>query len=185
MAMQKFWILCLLITLSSWVNAQTDTGKPIPAAAPNWARLTDTTYTIRFPKNWTVDQSGLMGSRFFLFAPLDSANDVFRENFNLIVNEMGQYPNATLEFLADGARQQVESLIEGVHVEAFRLVHLDDKKYYSFEYTGKQGVFNLHWKQRYWLANNKFYVLTFTGEAQQYSSYAPLAERILSSFLFR
>jgi hypothetical protein len=87
--------------------------------------------------------------------------------------------------LADGARQQVESLIEGVHVEAFRLVHLDDKKYYSFEYTGKQGFFNLHWKQRYWLANNKFYVLTFTGEAQQYSSYAPLAERILSSFLFR
>jgi hypothetical protein len=181
--MQKTLFFLMAIGLSVAVNAQ----KPVTAmtdttANTSWARLTDTTYTLRFPNTWTVDQSGLMGSRFFLFSPLDSLNDTFRENFNLIVNDMAAYPDITLEYIADGARAQVESIINEAKMLEFRIVHNDDFKYYLLEYSGKQGKFDLHWKQRFMLFDHRFYVLTFTAEAHQFDQYLPTAERIFDSF---
>lgn len=186
--MQKTAILFFILSLALWGNAQTvaDTkSAPMPTTPANWARLTDSTYTLRFPATWNVDKSGLLGSRFFLFAPLDS-NDTFRENFNLIINDMSIYPELSLEYMADGARQQVESMIQDCKVQEFRIVNQEDNsKYYILEYSGKQGKFDLHWKQVYFMVNNQFYVLTFTAEAPQYERYLPLADRIFASFTFK
>ena len=184
--MQKLLVLLCALSLSAGANAQTTDNKtstPI-TTTPAWARLTDSTYTLRFPPTWTADQSGVLGSRFFLFAPLDS-NDTFRENFNLIINDMSAYPKTTLEYMADGARQQVERMITGVSVQEFRIVHQDGGKYYVFEYSGKQGAIDLHWRQVYVLSNGRFYVLTFTAEEREYARYLPLAERIFASFTLK
>lgn len=184
--MHKQLLFCLGLLWSAAALAQPVASKPAITIPTKWATIKDTTYTMRFPETWTPDQSGMFGSRFFLFSPLDSLNDKFRENFNLVLNNMSAHPEVTLEYLADGAKQQVESMINDVKVHEFRIVNVDGGgKYYLFEYSGKQGAFDLHWRQMYVLGNNNFYVLTFTAEEQQYARYLPVAERIFASFALK
>jgi serine/threonine-protein kinase len=180
------FLTLFLVASAAWAqSARPVMGGKVQPLPSKWPAVNDTTYRLRFPDTWTVDQSGMFGSRFFLFAPLDTAGDTFRENVNLMMNDMRAYPQATLEYLADGAKQQIEQLITDAKVHEFRIAYNGDDKYYLMEYTGKQGQFNLHWKQLYVLANGTFYVLTFTAEESQYTRYLPLAERMFASFALK
>jgi eukaryotic-like serine/threonine-protein kinase len=183
--MQKLQLLFFALSLTVWSHAQPVDGNLSTPSVTKWGRLSDSTYSVRFPGDWSVDQSGQFGTRFFLYAPFDSIDDAFRENFNLVINDINRYPYATVEFMADGARQQVARMISDFKEQEYRIVHNGADSYYVFEYSGKQGTFDLHWKQIYVLEKGKFYVLTFTAEANQYLKYLPIAERIFSSFTLK
>lgn len=49
-------------------------------------------------------------------------------------------------------------------------------------YTGRQGKFNLKWKQIYSVKDEKAYVLTLTCERSQYKKYVVVANKIMSTF---
>lgn len=174
-----YWVLCLpLLTTAQSVI------KPA-SPKPDWATLADAEFSIRYPNSWTLDQTGLFGSNFFLYAPFDTATDVFRENFNLIINDLKEFPGISLAEIAEGARQQILNMVTDVKILEFKEVEEGYDKYYWVEYTGKQGEFNLHWKQHYRLMRNMFYVLTFTAEEEQYIRYTPLANQIFDSFFLK
>lgn len=172
---------CFLLLLCSgffyFGHAQTTTPDKRP-----WLTLNDSIYHLRYPNDWELDQSGRMGSRFFLFAPTDNASDIFRENVNLIVSDLSPYPGVTLDEIAEASREQILSMISDVNIQEFKEEKQGPYPFYTAEYTGKQNELDLHWRQHFLLADNNLYVLTFTAEEGQYKNYIALAERILASF---
>ena len=182
--MQKLLCFFCALGLLAAANAQTVIA-PADKEKPDWATIADQDFTLRYPADWTLDQSGLFGSNFFLYAPMDKGKDTFRENFNLMINDLSEFPGMTLAEMADGARQQVVSMIDSVKILEFKEMEDGFDKYYWMEFSGKQNKFNLHWRQYYWLAHNHFYVLTFTAEEQQYARYLPIAEQVLGSFYLK
>ncbi len=182
--MKKLLFYLLALSLPAVVTAQTVIS-PEAGEKPVWATIADPEFTIRYPPNWTLDQTGLFGSSFFLYAPLEARNDTFRENFNLIINDLREFPGIPLAEMAEGARQQIVSIIKDVKVLEFKEMPDGFDKYYQVEYTGTQGKFKLHWRQHYWLVHNHFYVLTFTAEETDYKRYLPLAEEVFRSFFLK
>lgn len=182
--MKKMLFLMLASGLNALAIAQTVIA-PATDDKPVWATIADPEFTLRYPPNWTLDQTGLFGSNFFLYAPFETRNDTFRENFNLIINDLSEFPGIPLAEVAEGARQQIVGMINDVKILEFKEVPDGFEKYYHIEYTGVQGKFKLHWRQHYWLVHNHFYVLTFTAEEPDYARYLPLAEAIFDSFFLK
>ena len=58
------------------------------AQQENWKTLSTETYKIDYPADWTADRSGIMGPAFVLFTNLTDSNDTFRENVNLIIQDL-------------------------------------------------------------------------------------------------
>ena len=91
----------------------------------------------------------------------------------------------TLKTSVDGDEKEMLVKNFDVQFHEFKIVHEGDNKYYRLEYSGKQGKFDLHWKQVYFFVDHQFYVLTFTAEESQYLLNLPVAERIFASFAFK
>lgn len=52
-------------------------------------------YSVQYPADWEINTSGIMGASFFIFSPVVSAEDQFRENVNFMIQDLGN-TNMTL-----------------------------------------------------------------------------------------
>jgi len=146
-----------------------------------WKTLNGNSYYITYPGNWDLNTSGLMGSSFFFFSKLTSQQDKFRENVNLIIQDLnGQ--NISLDKYIEISVGQIKTMItNGRLLESLRL----NKNGYEFQkviYIGDQGVFKLKYEQYCWIKNGKAYILTLTCENKQFENYKVTGEKILNSF---
>ncbi|NTV45153.1 MAG: hypothetical protein HGB11_01190 [Chlorobiales bacterium] len=154
------------------------------SAGGEWNTLEQEGYSIRYPSSWELNQSGLMGTTFFLFSPFESADDLFRENVNLMIQDLTGL-NMDLNQYTEISEGQVKTLItNGVIIESKR-IKIESGEYHKIIYTGDQGIYNLEYEQYYWIIGNKAYVLTFTGEQQKYAQYKETGEQILNSFVLK
>ena len=76
----------------------------------DWNTFKKDSYTIDYPKDWELDESGQMGTSFILFSPLTSQKDQFRENVNLLVQDLTGY-NLDLDKYVEISEEQVKTLI--------------------------------------------------------------------------
>ena len=155
-----------------------DTAQPVDQ---DWQSLTEDNYTIRYPEGWTLDQSGQMGTRFILLNPLSSAEDKFRENVNLIVQDLSAYDLDLDEYVAI-SEDQVKTMITNANILLSEREKQNDLAFQKLIYTGQQGTFNLKFEQYYWVEGQKAYVLTFTAEADRFDAFQPTGEKVLNSF---
>jgi len=56
-----------------------------------WKTLDQQDYSIQYPSTWELNQSKQMSTSFILFSPLESENDPFKENVNLLVQDISKY----------------------------------------------------------------------------------------------
>lgn len=168
--MRIILILTFLITNSIFVFGQT-----------NWKTVNDNNFTIEYPDNWELNKSGQMGTKFILFSKLSNSSDKFRENVNLIIQDLTG-SNIQLDKYVEISENQIKTLVtNGKIIESKRI---SDKRYeyHKMIYTGKQGVFDLKFIQYYWVLNNKAFVLTFTAEIDEFDDYVQVANGIMDTF---
>ncbi|MCC6460179.1 MAG: hypothetical protein IT260_06895 [Saprospiraceae bacterium] len=178
--MKKLSIWFPLLFLGLVAFGQTDsTGT---AGKKTWRKLAHTNFKIHYPVEWALDETGVMGTSFILFAPLDSDKDKFKENINLNMVNLGGTEVVTMEAFAKAAVDQIENYIEGAKVLGTQKKERRGLWYYEIEFTGKQGQLSLHWKQQYWFKGPLVFILTFTAEETAYGKSLPLAEKMLATF---
>jgi len=150
----------------------------------NWKTLTDSDYSIQYPDTFDLDKSGQMGMSFILLSKQTSQQDLFRENVNLLIQDLtGQ--NIDLDKYVEISEGQIKTMItDGNLIESKRLTD-KSKKFQRVIYTGKQGQFDLKWQQFYWVENKKAYVLTLTCEMSQYDNYVSVGEEIMKTFMIK
>src|ERR1035437_4578073 len=175
--MKNIFISLLFVLLCTHAKSQQnkETG---------WLTLKQKDYSIKYPNNWELDQSGQSGTTFILLSVLEMAEDLFRENINLITQDLNG-KNINLAKYTEISVEQIKTMIPNSKITESELVKGKSGGYHKIIYTGDQNNFHLKFEQHYWVINNKAYILTFTCEESKFADYKEVAEKILNSFTIK
>lgn len=147
----------------------------------DWNTVKKDSYSIDYPKDWELNESGQMGTSFILFSPLASQKDEFKENVNLLIQDLTGY-NLDLDGYVEISEGQIKTMMKNGKIMESKRVTNRTLDYQKVIYTGKQGIYNLKFEQYYWVVDNKAFVLTLTCEEPQFDDYKLIGEKILNSF---
>ncbi len=141
---------------------------------PEWKTLENSEFLIKYPGQWELNQSGISGTNFILFAPNQSPT--FRDNLNLIIQDLkGQ--NIDLNKFTEISVGQIKQYITNS-----KILQSETTTKHKIIYTGSQGQLNLKWEQYYWVKNEKAYVLTFTADQNSFGKQIEIVNSIMDSF---
>lgn len=171
--MRYTWIFCLGL----WLAATTSYAQDI-----HWLKLSGDNYSIQYPEDWQVNESGMMGTEFFLFAPPTSADDEFSENLNYIVIEVGNADGITAEQFAESTIAQIGQVMSDPILVDSDEVTLNGQAYLRVEYTAVQNGNPLHFLQYAHFKGTNMHLLTFTAPIDGYKDYEELAEEMIATF---
>lgn len=148
-----------------------------------WNTIEKDSYSIDYPMDWQLNESGQMGTSFILFSPFTSENDKFRENINFLVQDLTGY-KLDLDAYVEISEGQIKTMMANGSVIESRRLSNQSFNYHKLIYNGKQGNFNLKFEQYIWVMGDKASLLTLTCEEIQFDNYKLKGEKILNSFKF-
>ncbi|TMI85792.1 MAG: hypothetical protein E6H10_02155 [Bacteroidetes bacterium] len=141
-------------------------------------------YKIEYPKSWTLDTSGLVGSELFVFSPLENDTDKFKENVSLIIQNLaGQ--NIDLDKYKEISEKQIASMAANGKLFESSKAQTEKGNFYRLRYAMNQGNFKLIITSYCYIKDEKAYLITFTSEIDKYERYKKTGDKILDSFQFR
>ncbi|MCB0514565.1 MAG: hypothetical protein R2798_14190 [Chitinophagales bacterium] len=146
-----------------------------------WGALTEENYSINYPDDWELNQSGIMGTSFILFSPISSEKDQFRENVNLLIQNLTGL-NLDLNKYVEISVDQIRTILTDGKIITNERITTENLDYQKAIYTGKQGIFDLTFEQYYWVVGDNAFVLTLTCETGEFDNYQTVGEKILNSF---
>jgi hypothetical protein len=164
--------------------AQTLTNLTNTDTISEWKTLFQSNYSIEYPSTWELNKSGQMGTSFILFSPLDSEKDTFKENVNLIIQDLGK-EKIDLNTFTEISEGQIKTLVTNSDLIESKRVKNSNYEFHKIIYTGDQGIFQLKFEQYYWVIDSKAYVLTFTSEKEKFATSSKTGEKIMNSFRFK
>ena len=178
-------IMTLIILVSIFACAQTtnnqESEKNSEQTDGNWKTFDNSNYEIQYPTKWELNQGGQMGTSFIIFSVLESENDKFKENVNLIIQDLsGQ--NIDLNKYTEISEGQIKTMVTNSNLIESKRIKNVRNEYHKIIYSGDQGIFHLQFEQYYTVVNDKAYVLTFTCEKDKFVDYKEIGEKILNSF---
>jgi hypothetical protein len=159
--------------------------KPVPVPADNsdgWKTVTTDAYTIRYPSTWTLDNSGRMGMTLQIFSALSSPDDKFRENVNLVIQDLSGQPVKKLDQYMLLSENQIKTMLADPEILSCERSNRDGQEFQNIQYTAKQGIYKLRFQQYCTIKNEKAYVLTFTCVADEFEKYREVGGKIMDSF---
>ncbi len=156
-------------------------GQKQAAETVVWKTLEYSSYSIEYPETMELSSAGTMGTSFALFFALDSPEDRFRENINLIIQDLAGLGMDLDKYVEISEGQVATMLTDGRMIENRRF-EKDGAGFQKMIYTGTQGVLSLKFEQYYTIRNEKAYILTFTAEADQFDKYKDTAEEVMNTF---
>lgn len=139
-------------------------------------RDTDEYYVV-IPKGWAFDDTGQNGTKFMMFSPSDGENDSFKENINLIVQDLKANP-MSLDDYAELTLTQYVSM--GVTV--VENVQTANPMRQKFVLSAQQGGFDLRLVQYCWMIDDQAYVLTLTCLKDEQEQYWEAGLKAMDSF---
>lgn len=181
--MTKILTTLLLFTFIACGQTQ-ESNNSAKETKHNWKTLDGKDYSIQYPADWELNQSGQMGTTFILFSPLETSQDKFRENVNLLIQDLSGH-NLDLNKYVEISEGQVKTMITNSTLIESRRVKTGFDEYHRMIYKGDQGMFHLKFVQFYWVKNDKAYVLTLTCERDKFLVFKEVGEAILKSFTFK
>ena len=146
-----------------------------------WNSLNEKDYSIQYPEKWELKKSGQMGTSFILFSQLTSETDQFKENVNLIIQDLTGH-NIDLNKYVEISEGQIKTMITDGNIISSNRFKNKGTEFQKVVYTGKQGIFILKFKQYYWVQNDKAYALTLTCEVNEFNNFKDIGEKMLDSF---
>lgn len=138
-------------------------------------------FEITYPDGWEKQEPS-EGPVVMFFSPLRSTDDTFSENVNIIVQDLGgvvtldQYVEASLEALGQG--------LQNFELESSERVTVDGTPAERITYTGSYEGTPLKWTQWILLRGSNDYVITYTGEQDQFDAFSEEAADMVASMTF-
>ena len=125
-----------------------------------------------------------MGTSLILFSPLETRQDKFKDNVNLLIQDLSGH-NLNLNKYVEISEGQIKSMITNSTLIESKRIKTGLEEYHRMIYTGDQGMFHLKFEQYFWVKDEKAFVLTLTCEQDKFSDYKEVGEAILNSFTFK
>lgn len=152
----------------------------IPDKPAAWETYNTDEYSIRYPSDWELDLSGSLGPEVFLYSPPDETTPEFKENVNLLIQEL---PDSTdlAAYIAATEQDVVKAGGELITSKSMR----DSAGEYgvmAYTYTVKLNGKEMNFRQHVRISDHKAYLLTFTNLQKAPDVFEETAARILGSF---
>ncbi len=138
-------------------------------------------YQIQYPTSWQIDSSRKMGADLLLFSPLEGGSDTFRDNVNVIIQDLAGR-NMDLAKYRAFTDDQLKRISRSIEIYESVLDDTGDKQFYFVSYAMTQGQYRMRIMTKCFIANNKAYLATFTCELNKFEQYSAVASDILKSF---
>jgi len=152
---------------------------------PDWLTFHNGGYDIDYPSDWKLDDSGKSGANVIFYAPFDSDADKYRENVNLVVEDLTG-KNLDLLGYVQKSESQIKSVLKGCVFEENRIIYNRfSGNYFKFVFSGKSDGIDVKYEQFYWVINNKAFVVTLAVEASKFDTYKVVGEKILNSLIIK
>jgi hypothetical protein len=182
--MKKLIGLFLLPSILSFGQATKPQKVELKTPKSDWKTFAKDSISIQYPPNWELNDKGIMGTMAFLFSPMDSTTDFFRENVNLLVQDLGHL-NIDLNKYIEVTENQIKTMVtNGQLIESKRLKK-DAMEFHKIIYSGDQGIYKLKYKQYYFIQNEKAYVLTLSTLMDSFDKFKDVGEKIMDTFKFK
>ena len=165
--------------------APTETPEAVDSQSPD--RLdqpySDSTngFEIRPPSGWTVDQSGLLGTKvvFYSKTPDLHGKTPFSASINVLT---GPAQDSTLEEIIGPSREQVAQILTDFTLLEETSLIVNGLEAHIFEYTYSLGVFPLRVMQMLVVYENRVYAITTGSLEAAWDKYEGVFEASLGSF---
>ncbi|WP_298515326.1 PsbP-related protein [uncultured Kordia sp.] len=168
--MKKITLLILFVCTSFSIYAQ-----------DSWKSITRDAYSIQYPSDWKIDTSGSIGADLIIYSQLSSADDIFTENINVLIQDLTGY-NMDLDSYTEISEEQIKTVIQNGKIIESKRVTSGSNPYHRVVYLGEQNGYKLKFAQHYYVIDNKAFVLTLTCEEDQYDNYISTANTVFKSF---
>jgi hypothetical protein len=184
------FLLFLLVacgeTTSKGNTTKEDTGKKTAAVAGtytnnDWKTANQSAFSIQYPPEWELDQSGQMGTSLVLFSPLESDEDKFKENINILIQDLSGR-NIDLDKYTEISEQQVKTMLTNPDLIESKRMKTGTGEFHKVIYTADQGAFHLKFEQYFVVTDDNAYVITLTCEQTTFDKFQETGEKILNSF---
>jgi hypothetical protein len=165
-----------------------------PIMTSNWQTLNRNNYSVKYPADWDLQQSDNPESgtivnqtvryQFAVLSQLESTQDQFRENVNLVIEDLNGRKFDLDEYsrLAEG---QLKSLMKNCKILEHKKVNKGFRQYYKTIWTWDYETLQLKVEQYTWLLDGKAYILTFTSEQNKFAQFQKIGEKILNTFTLK
>jgi serine/threonine-protein kinase len=181
--MKKIYILLVLITTAASGQPNSEENKSnTNKETANWQKFTGANYAIQYPTNWQLTEFLQKGIPFCVFSPLENEVDKFKENINLMIQDLSGR-NIDLNKYVALSEEQVKTMVPNSSLLESKRIKSGDTEFHKVIYTGVQNNFHLQFEQHYWVINQKAYILTLTCEQKKFADEQILGEKILNSFV--
>jgi len=148
-----------------------------------WKQLTENGYSIQYPGNWDLNKPEQLTPSFFLFSPLSTTQDKFKENVNLMIQDLSNQ-DLNMDKFVRISEEQIKTMITDGEILESKRMNQNSINFHRVIFTGRQGLFNLKYEQYYIIEKEKAFILTLTCEATEFEKFRKTGEKIMSSFRF-
>lgn len=135
-------------------------------------------YTISYPSDLKLDESGKLGSEFLLYIEKADSTDNFTHNINLIIQNLESL-NLDLNKFVEITENQIKA--NGNLISSER-IKTDNSEFQKLIYSAQLNNFDLKFIQYDFVVNNKAYILTFTAKENEFDKYSSEMEKIMKTF---
>ena len=146
-----------------------------------WQTLDQSGYSIQYPDSFQLNNSVQGGTAFALYSKQTSPQDNFKENINLLIQDLTG-KNIDLDKYTEISENQIKKMISNAKIIDSERIKSGDMEYQKMIFSGDQGQYNLKFEQYYRIVNEKAYVLTYTAVLDQFDKYQGVCEKIMNSF---
>ncbi|MEZ4951366.1 MAG: hypothetical protein R2784_18560 [Saprospiraceae bacterium] len=108
--------------------------------ANEWSTLNHDEYSIQYPSDWELNESGMMGTAFIFLSSIEGESDQFRENVNMVIQDL-QGEKVTMDQFVELTIQQLQNLINDVNIQYSERVEKNGGEFHRMIYTGTQGIY--------------------------------------------
>jgi len=141
-------------------------------------------FSIDYPDEWEISERASMPGTATFITPLQGADDTFRENVTVVVQ--GAPADATtLDEFTEMALAQGRELIPRFMVMESRSATLAGNPAQQVVYTGLQGERDLRWLQLWSLVGDQVYILTYTAEENEFTTFRSVVQQMITSMEIR
>jgi hypothetical protein len=147
-----------------------------------WKTFETADYSIRYPGTWDFDNSGQNGVIFQIFSSQTSADDNFRENVNLVIQDLSVQKVENLDQYTQLSESQIKTMMTNSVIISSDRFNRGGQEYQKVIFTADQGQFNLKFEQYYLIRGDLAYALTLTCVADKFDGFQEVGEKILDSF---
>lgn len=137
-------------------------------------------YSISYPSDWNIDQTGEHGTEFFLFPP----EGIDLAHVNLVIQDL-RYLEIDLDGFVALCEAQLPIIFDDpIFSESERITEGSDE-YHKMTYSATMMDMDMSFAQHIRIINDSAFILTYSGVDENFSRHLCVAETIMNSFSIR